>query len=489
MPRHTGSPLTVTLTALILAGCAVGPDFKKPAAPAEQGYLHPAPPPGNTNAQDVQHLNPGGEIAGQWWQLFHSPPLDEVVRAAIAGSPTLAAANATLAQAREQVVIARAALLPSVSGNAGVEHSRVAGQTPGLGGAGGPGSNSSLYTMGLSASYSLDLFGGVRRNVEQQSALAQYQRDQLAAAYLTLTGDVVNEALTIASTRLQIATTEELIESDRKNLALTQREFDVGTATRADVLTADSQLAADLTQLPTLHRQLEQAYDALSVLVGREPQQWQSHEFDVGELAVPREVPLTLPAQLVRQRPDVLAAEAQLHASSAAIGVAIAQEFPSLNLSASVTRQALEAGNLFHQFDALFAAGGALALPIFEGGAQAAQVRAARDAYKAQAATYRSVVLEALGQVADDLWALQFDAQLLTVDRHSVEVASEALKLQQKSYAVGTTNVLNLVAAERTYAQARLSYASAQVQQFQDTAGLLVALGGGWWNDPAAQAW
>jgi NodT family efflux transporter outer membrane factor (OMF) lipoprotein len=478
--------LTATGAALALAGCAVGPDFHRPQAPAVQGYLHPGPPPGNTDAQDVQHLNPGAEIAGAWWQLFHSRPLEEVVRAAIAGSPTLEAANATLAQAREQVVVARAALLPEVSGSAGVQHSRVAGQAPGLGPPGSQGSSPSLYTLGLSASYSLDLFGGIRRNIEQQSALAEYQRYQLAAAYLTLTGEVVSEALTIASTRLQIATTEDLIASDRKNLALTQREFDVGTATRADVLTADSQLAADLTQLPTLHKQLEQAYDALTVLVGRAPAEWKSHEFDIGELALPREVPLTLPAQLVRQRPDVLAAQAQLHAGSAAIGVAIAQEFPSLNLSASVTRQALEAGGLFHQFDTLWDAGGALAVPIFEGGAQRAQVRAARDAFKADAATYESVVLEALGQVADDLWALEYDAELLTVDRHSVAVASEALKLQQKSYAVGTTNVLNLIAAERTYAQARLGYASAQIQQFEDTAGLLVALGGGWWQDATA---
>jgi NodT family efflux transporter outer membrane factor (OMF) lipoprotein len=486
MYRHANPALTAALAALILAGCAVGPDFKSPPAPAAEGYLHPAPAPGKTDARDLQQLLSGAEVAAQWWQLFQSPVLDEVVRAALAESPTLAAADATLAQAREQVVIARAALLPSLSANAGAQHSRAVTGVPGLGAPGSSsGSGSNLYSLGLSASYSLDLFGGIRRNIEQQSALAQYQRYELAAAYLTLTGDVVNEALTIAATRLQVATTEELIEVDRKNLALTQREFEVGTATRADVLTADSQLAADLTQLPTLHKQLEQAYDALSVLVGRSPAEWKSHEFDIGELTLPREVPLSLPARLVRQRPDVLAAEAQLHASNAAIGVAIAQEFPSLDLSASVTRQALEAGALFHQFNTLWDAGGALALPIFAGGAQAAQVRAVRDTHTAQAATYRAVVLEALGQVADDLWALQYDAQLLTVDRHSVEVASEALKLQQKSYAVGTTSVLSLITAERTYAQARLSYATAQIQQFQDTAGLLVALGGGWWQEQA----
>ena len=469
----------------------MGPNFHSPSPPPTQGYLHASQPPGNTDARDIQRLNPGAEIAGEWWQLFHSSALDEVVRTAIAGSPTLAAADATLAQAREQVNVARGALLPNVSGSAGVQHSATSSSPQGgPGGAGGAGgsSGSTLYTMGLSASYSLDLFGGIRRNVEQQSALAEYQRYQLAAAYLTLTGDVVNEALTIASTRLQIATTQDLIASDRKNLTLTQREFDVGVATRADVLTADSQLAADLTQLPTLFKQLEQAYDTLTVLVGRPPADWKPHEFDISELTLPRDLPLSVPARLVRQRPDILASEAQLHASNAAIGVAIAQEFPSINLSAAISRQALQAGGLFHQFDTLWDTGGALALPIFEGGAQRAEVRAARDAFKAEAATYRSVVLEALGQVADDLWALQYDAQVLTVDRHSVDVASESLKLQQRSYTVGTTNVLSLLTAQRLYAQARLSYATAQIQQFEDTAGLLVALGGGWWNDHDAQA-
>jgi NodT family efflux transporter outer membrane factor (OMF) lipoprotein len=205
--------------------------------------------------------------------------------------------------------------------------------------------------------------------------------------------------------------------------------------------------------------------------------------FDIDQFTLPRDLPLSLPSRLVRQRPDVLAADAQLHAASAAVGVAVAQEFPDVTLSASLTRQALQAADLFHQFNTLWNVAGSVTQPIFKGGALRAQVRAARDAFEAQAATYQAVVLEALGQVADDLWALQYDAEILTVDRHSMEVALEALKLQQQSYSVGTTNVLNLVAAERTYAQARLSYVSAQVQQFMDTASLLTALGGGWWND------
>jgi NodT family efflux transporter outer membrane factor (OMF) lipoprotein len=464
-------------TASALAGCAVGPNFHQPKAPDTSAYLHPTSDtaPVQAQTQDLQNISPGAEIAGEWWRLFHSPQLDEMVRSAITSSPTLLAANAVLAQAREEVSVARGAFLPGVSATVGAQRS-------------GTGDTASLYSIGLSTSYSPDIFGGTRRAVEQQQALADYQRNQLAAAYLTLTGNVVNEVLIIATTRLQIATTEELIASDRKNLALTQREFDVGVVPRSDLLTADSQLAADLTQLPSLHRQLDQAYDALAVLSGRAPSEWQVLPFDIDQFTLPRDIPLSLPARLVRQRPDVLAAEAQLHAASAAIGVAVAQEFPEVSLSASITREALRTADLFHEFNTLWGAGGSLTQPLFKGGALRAQVRATRDAYKASAATYQAVVLEALGQVADDLWALQYDAQILTVDRHSMDVASQALTLQQKSYSVGTTTALNLISAERAYAQARLSYASARVQQFTDSASLLTALGGGWWNDKIESA-
>jgi NodT family efflux transporter outer membrane factor (OMF) lipoprotein len=466
--------------AAALASCAVGPNFHQPPPPDTSGYLHPSSDaaPMQAQSQDVQNVAPGAELAREWWRLFHSVELDELVRSSIAASPTLAAANATLAQAREQVTVARGAFFPSVSAVVGAQRSGN-GQVR----TAGAGTSANLYSIGLSTSYSPDIFGGTRRAVEQQQALADVQRNQLAAAYLTLTGSVVNEVLIIASTRLQITTAEELIASDRKNLAMTQREFDVGIVPRSDVLTADSQLAADLTQLPSLHKQLDQAYDELAVLAGSAPSDWQVQPFDIDKFTLPRDIPVSLPARLVRQRPDVLAAEAQLHAASAAIGVAVAQEFPDISLSGSLTREALTAADLFHQFNTLWAVGGSLAQPIFKGGALRAQVRAARDAFKAEAATYQGVVLEALGQVADDLWALQYDAQILTVDRHSMEVASEALKLQQKSYSVGTTTVLNLIAAERTYAQARLSYVGARVQQFTDSASLLTALGGGWWDD------
>jgi NodT family efflux transporter outer membrane factor (OMF) lipoprotein len=472
--------LVSVAAAAALSSCVVGPNFHEPTPPATSGYLHPSSDtaPVQPEAQDVQNISQGTELAGEWWHLFHSAQMDEVVRISIAASPTLVAANATLAEAREEVAVARAAFLPNVSATAGAQRASTGSvRTPGAG------ATANLYSIGLSTSYSLDIFGGTRRAVEQQRALADFQRNQLAAAYLTLTGSVVNEVLTIASTRLQIATAEELIASDRRNLALTQRAFDVGIVPRSDVLTADSQLAADLTQLPTLHKQLDQAYDSLAVLAARAPSEWQVQPFDIEQFTLPRDIPLSLPARLVRQRPDVLAAEMQLHAASAAIGVAVAQEFPDISLSASISREGLRAADLFHQFDTLWAAGGSLTQPLFKGGALRAQVRAARDAFKAETATYQAVVLEALGQVADDLWALQYDAQILTVDRHSMDVAFQALKLQQQSYSVGTTTALNLIAAERAYAQARLSYANARIQQFTDSASLLTALGGGWWND------
>jgi len=273
------------ITAGALASCAVGPNFQQPKPPDASGYLHPTSDtaPVQAEAQDVQHVTQGGEFAGEWWRLFHSPQLDEVVRTSITANPTLVAANATLAEAREEVTVARGAFLPSVSGTVGAQRS-------GTGAARAPGADttSNLYSIGLSTSYSPDIFGGTQRAVEQEQALADYQRNQLAAAYLTLTGSVVNEVLIIASTRLQITTAEELIASDRKNLALTQREFDVGIVPRSDVLTADSQLAADLTQLSSPHKQLDQAYDELAVLAGRAPVDWQVQPFDIDQFTLPR---------------------------------------------------------------------------------------------------------------------------------------------------------------------------------------------------------
>jgi NodT family efflux transporter outer membrane factor (OMF) lipoprotein len=469
---------------MLLASCSVGPDFRRPAPPTGETYYtpeketapQPAPPQPATSAPlPTQTLKPGADLPAEWWQVFKSPALDQALKLSLANSPTLAQATATLAQAQEEVRIAQAAFLPRANANAGVQ--RNGNSEP------GPQPQQTVYTMGLSASYAVDVFGGTRRAVEQQRALAEMQGYQLDAAWLTLTGNVVNESLTIASARLQIATTEELIASDRKNLNLTQKEFELGAVARTDVLTAESQLAVDLTALPSLHQQLGAARDALAVLIGRPPAEWSAPDFDIKDFTLPPEVPISLPSSLVHQRPDILASEAQLHSASAAIGVAVAQEFPALNLTGTLSRQSLTGAGLFHHFDSLWSAGGALAAPLFQGGALRAQVRASRDAFAAQAASYQNTVLEALGQVADDLRALGNDADRLKVSQRALAIASESLSLQQISYAAGKTTVLQLIDAERTFAQAKLGFVTAQIEQFQDTADLLVALGGGWWNE------
>jgi NodT family efflux transporter outer membrane factor (OMF) lipoprotein len=316
--------------------------------------------------------------------------------------------------------------------------------------------------------------------------LADEQRFELAGTYLTLTANVVTQVLTIASTRLQIATTYDLLTSDEKNLKLTQRMFEVGTAAKSDVLTAESQLASDQTAIPSLMQQLSVARHALAILIGRTPGEWSAPDFDFSEFTLPPEVPLSLPSALVHQRPDILAAEAQLHSASAGVGIAVAAEYPSITLSGSLTRDALTAANLFHDFDTLWNVGGSLAQPIFQGGALRAQVRAARDVYSTQAAAYREVVLTAFGQVADDLRALEHDASRVVAYRRSLRVAADLLKLQRISYATGTTTILQLIDAERSYSQARLGSVSADMQQLEDTVDLLVALGGGWWNTAIA---
>jgi NodT family efflux transporter outer membrane factor (OMF) lipoprotein len=468
--------LAIGLSAVLLAGggCVVGPDFKRPEPPAVAGYLPPgqakSPPQAGTEA--AQRIALGQQIPAQWWELFHSARLNETLTQAIAANYSLAAAKATLAEAQELIVEARAAFYPQVA----------LGASGRRGNAGLGGGSSNLFSVGPTVSYSLDAFGGTRRRVEQQTALAENQRYQLAAAYLTLTGGTVTEAITIASTRLQIATAEDLIRNDQKNLDLTQRNFDAGKVAKTDVLTAAAQLEGDRTLLPPLRQQLSVAQHALAVLAGKPTGEAAAPDFDIDELTLPQEVPVSLPSELVRQRPDILAAEAQLHADSAAVGVAISQMYPSITLSASLVQEALSLASLFRSSSREWSAGGDLNQPLYTGGSLSAQRRAAIDVYNAQRAVYQQTVLQAFEQVADALSALQHDAEQLAVSHRALDIASDSLKLQRSSYAAGKTSALQLISAENTYSEARLSYVRAVGQRLNDTAQLFIAVGGGWWN-------
>jgi NodT family efflux transporter outer membrane factor (OMF) lipoprotein len=465
----------------------VGPNFDRPRPPPVKAYDTPETDlPSGSHDSVIAAGSAGADVPALWWQLFRSVDLDRTVQQALADSPTLEAANATLAAAREAVIVAQAGFLPKLGASAGAQRSGNTGDltTPGaLSGA------QSLYSVGLNASYSFNAFGGAtRRLIEQQRALTDSQRFQLAAAYLTLTGDVVTEALTIASTRAQLAATLDLLADDSKNLDLTKREFEAGAAAQTDVLTAESQLAADQATLPSVQQQLSAARHALAVLVGKSPGEWSAPDFDLKQITLPTDLPISLPSALVRQRPDILASEAQLHADSAAIGIALAQEYPGITLTAAVTRESLNAAQLFHELDSLWNVAGTVAQPLYAGGALRAQTRAARDTFRAQAASYRGVVLEAFGQVADELRALEHDTDRVTAFRRSLRIAGDSLKLQRVSYAAGKSTVLQLIDAERSYSQALLGSVGADSQQQLDTVQLLVALGGGWWNSPLAAA-
>jgi NodT family efflux transporter outer membrane factor (OMF) lipoprotein len=480
---HWRSRLLMAGLAAFLAGCTVGPDFHAPKAPATPGYTAPGETnlPTSSTSEATQHLALGKKISSDWWQLFHAPGLDRVLRQAIANNRN----RATLAEAREAVSQVTGAIYPQVNISSTAVRQRFDYQAFGMK---QPSQVFNLYSIAPSVSYALDVFGGTRRLIEQQAALAQYQDDQLTAAYLTLTGNTVTQAITIAAFRAQVKAVQDILADDEENLRLVQQEVAVGMANRLDIETATSQLENDRTLLPPLAQQLSVARHALSILVGKAPADWAPPEFDLSSLALPGELPVSLPSKLVRQRPDILAAEARLHAASAAIGVATAQLYPSLTLSASLTQEALQPDKIFHAYNNAWSLGLNLMAPIFHGGALEAQRRGAIDAFKATLATYEQTVLQSFGQVADILQALAHDSRLMEAQRRALDSAAATLDLTRRTYAVGNVGILQLLEAQRLLEQARLGYVRAEAQRYVDTAQLFVAMGGGWGERQAITA-
>jgi NodT family efflux transporter outer membrane factor (OMF) lipoprotein len=490
-PRSIVSRIGLALPAIWLAvlssSCAVGPDFLRPEPPSVTTFTGNADETSRTLAsgpgEPEQQFAVGQQISTEWWELFQSAQISDAIRQAMVGSPTLAVAESTLAQAQEAIIQARAAFYPQLDANAGV--SRQENAAGPVHGQNKSQTTFSLFSLGGTVSYTPDVFGATRRQVEEAQALAQSDDYQLAAAYLTLTGNVVMQSITIAGTRLEIAATEEIIAEDQTNLDLVQAKFDAGKAARTDVLVADSQLANDRALLPPLRQQLSAANHALSILIGKLPAEWTPPAFELAQLSLPGELPVQVPSEFVRQRPDIMAAEAQLHAASAAIGVATAEIYPSVVLSGSVGLQSLTAESLFDAASAAWNLGAGVTAPVFHGGALLSQRRSAIDAFQGTLATYRETVLLAFGQVADTLDALAHDADLVAAQRHALNVADESLALARISYEAGKSDVLQMLDSQRLDQQARLGYARAQTQRFQDTAQLFVAMGGGWWDSPS----
>jgi NodT family efflux transporter outer membrane factor (OMF) lipoprotein len=460
-----------------MAGCAVGPDFQRPAAPAADRYtIDPLRAESvDAAAGTAQHIALGRGIEGDWWQLFRSDQLDRAVRDAIAGNQTLAAAQATLSQAQALVEARTGTLFPQVSAAASSGRQKYGAAF--FGALKGP-APFTYYSIGPSVSYTLDYTGGIGRSIEQQQALAEFQRQQVAAAYLSLTGNVVLQSLAIASAREQIATLENILDQDRENLRLVQTSFDTGQATRLDILSAQSQLANDATLVPPLRQALAVARHALATLVGQPPASWSAPDFDFAQITLPSEIPVQLPSELVHQRPDILAAEAQLHAATAAVGVATANLYPQITLTGAVGLQALNPGHLFDQSSNVWNFAAGLTGPLFDGGTLRAERQSTIDALRADAARYQETVLEAFGQVADQLEALDHDAEQLEAQRYAVEAAQNNVRLSQLSYHEGNVGVLQVLDAERQFQQAKLGFVRAQAQRYMDTAQLFLAAGG-----------
>jgi len=463
--------------AAALGGCVAGPNFVPPAAEGPARYTAAPLPHLSGDSQPELSALPSaapGALEAPWWASLNSVRLDATIREALGRNHDLAAARATLGQAQELAAVADAARYPSVDLDASAGRQKYGAAF--LGPERLPPFN--FYSIGASVSYAFDVSGVVRRTIEQQRANAEHEQHEVEAAALSLSGNVALQALAIASARAQIQSAESLIADDQTDLQLVEDAFQSGSASRVDVLNAQSQRANDEALLPPFRRELSSAQHALAVLVGRAPGDWSAPEFDLDEFAIPTQLPGILPSELAHRRPDIMAAEAQLHAATAAVGIAAGNLYPQISLAGTA---GLQATALHALFDASSNAGGltgSLTAPLFDHGALRSRERAAVDAMHASLASYEQVVLRSFAQVADALESLDHDAELLQTEQSAVAISSENLALTRESYSAGNTGVLQVLEAQRQSQQARLGLVRAQSQRYEDTVQLLLALGG-----------
>jgi NodT family efflux transporter outer membrane factor (OMF) lipoprotein len=491
--------LMVTAVALV-SGCAVGPRYHQPEAPTSPGYAPTTLPTSSATAPahggEAQRLISGRDIPFEWWQLFQSAPLNALVEQAFKANPTIPTARAALAQAQEYVRAQRGFYYPSVGANFQGERVKVAGnltQEASLG-IQGNGDNLSqppapasplyyqFYTAGLTVGFVPDVFGANRRQVESLAAQTDAQRFALEATYITLAANVVGAAIQEASLRAQIEATRQIIASDEKSLQILRDQFRLGFAMRIDVAAQEAALAQAQTMLPPLQKQFEQTRDLIRALVGNLPDQDVAGTFELDALQLPPELPLSLPAKIIEQRPDVRAAEDQLHAANAQVGVAVAAMLPQFSITGTLGGNADQIPALFHSGGAFWTLVGGVDQPIFAGGTLLHNKRAASAALKQAAAQYQNTVITAYQNVADSLHASQSDADALAGAVETENAAKVAYDLTRRQMEIGYVNYLTLLSAESTYHQALLARVQAQATRYGDTVALFQALGGGWWN-------
>lgn len=481
--RESGPELRCLLswtTALLLAGCTVGPDFNVPSAPNALGYTADklgatAAVSGITGGQPQQFIY-GRDIDAAWWTLFGSKQINAFVEEAIHNHPDVAAAQYALRAARETALSEQGSLFPQVSTNSSAtrEGSAASGSTPS--------SVYNLYNASVSVSYALDLFGGERRQVEAKWAAADYQRFELEATYLALTANVVNAALTEASLTAQIKATEDIIRLQSDQLTRIQRQFSLGAIPNSDVLAQQSTLAQTEAELPPLQKQLAQERNALMAYLGRLPSQDRGESVELSSLKLPASLPVSLPSNLVRQRPDIKAAEASLHEATASVGVSIANLLPQVSLSAGASTSAAKTNSLFSS-DALgWSVAASVSQKLLDGGSLYHQKEASVAQYEQSLALYKSTVNSAFEDVANALRAVQFDAKTLQAQSASEKAARNSLAMAQEQYKTGAVDYPTVSNAQQSYQNAVIARVKAQATRYTDTVALYQALGGGWWN-------
>ena len=470
------------LLPVLLGGCAVGPDFRKPATPASASYGDSKMAP----RDDAQTFVQGLDIPGQWWSLFHSAPVNALVTQALTANPGLQGAQAALRQAREAVYAQEGAFFPDVTATFEPTRNKTATRSVSFAAA-TPTPYYTLITGQLAVSYAPDIWGGTRRQVESLVAQAEQQRYQLEATYLTLTSNLVTAAINEASLRAQIAATRQIIAAETDLLHVFQRQYAAGQVAEVDVLAQQAALAQAQATLPPLQRQFEQQRDALSALSGASPGEPLPETFTLDQLQLPARIPVSLPASLVDQRPDVLQAKEALHAACAQVGVAIANRLPSLTLSAEGGTQSNYFRQLFASGNGFWTLAASLTQPVFDGGALLHKARGAWAALDQAEAQYRTTTLSAFQNVADSLAALQADADAVAAATTAARAAEATLRIVRLQVSLGQAAYLSILNATQTTLQAELTLIQAKSSRLADTAALFQALGGGWWHRADSQ--
>jgi len=471
-------PLGIIL--VVFGGCAQGPNFVRPPPPDTARYTHELQSEATVAADgQSQHFKSSNTLIANWWQLFKSPGLDSIINMAIVNNPTLQGSEASLRQSQDNMRAGYGVFFPQIQAGVATSRQRTSSQEQGLQ-AGSKIFN--LITLSGSISYALDVFGGARRSVESLRALADYQRYENVAAYLILSSNVVNTTIARAAYAAEITTTKQLISLENQELSLTQAQVRSGIVPYTNVVSQEGIIVVSLATLSPLKQGISQSEHLLATLEGNLPLNANLPNIDLNNLALPTNLPVSLPSDLVNQRPDILAAEAQMHAASAKIGVATALMFPSFSLNGTFGTSGSSFGNLTAASGKFWSIGPSATIPVFQGTTLWFGRKAAIDAYQQSRADYRQTVLTAFEQVADSLKALEHDAEALQAQVEAKHASGEQLTLLRANYRAGLVNYLSVLTADVQYHQTIILFQQAVAQRLQDTVALFVGLGGGWWN-------